>query len=70
MTYNGYHIGGIDLIWCFPVLILIFLALAIASIGTGRKRKAGAHKTTGPFIRDHPLDTGQGNENGIIRKNL
>jgi hypothetical protein len=71
MTYNGYHIGGINMIWCFLVFILIFLALATASIVPGlRKRKAGLHKTTEPLIQDHLLDAGQRNVNGIIRENL
>nr|MBB6233681.1 hypothetical protein [Mucilaginibacter sp. FT3.2] len=71
MTYNVYHIRGVDMIWCFLVFILIFLALATASVVPGlRKRKAGAHNTTRALIQDHPLDTDQGNGNGIVRKNL
>lgn len=71
MTYNGYHIGGIDMIWCSLVFILIFLALAAASVVPGlRRRKAGAHNTKRALIQDYPLDTDQGNGNGIIRKNL
>jgi hypothetical protein len=71
MTYNGYHIGIIDMVWCSLVFILIFLALATASVFPGlRKRRGTAYKTRGTLIKDHPLDIDQGNGSGIVRKNL